>query len=52
MGRALHDAVPAARLVFAEIDEALGAPLSRLMFEGPEEQLRLTEHAQPALLAA
>ena len=52
MGRALHDAVPAARLVFAEVDEALGAPLSRLMFEGPEEQLRLTEHAQPALLAA
>jgi [acyl-carrier-protein] S-malonyltransferase len=52
MGRALHDAVPAARLVFAEVDDALGAPLSRLMFEGPEEQLRLTEHAQPALLAA
>jgi [acyl-carrier-protein] S-malonyltransferase len=52
MGRALHDAVPAARLVFAEVDEALGAPLSRLMFEGPEEQLRLTENAQPALLAA
>ena len=51
MGRALHDAVPAARLVFAEVDDALGAPLSRLMFEGPEEQLRLTEHAQPALLA-
>jgi [acyl-carrier-protein] S-malonyltransferase len=52
MGRALHDAVPEARLVFAEIDEALAAPLSRLMFDGPEEQLRLTEHAQPALLAA
>jgi [acyl-carrier-protein] S-malonyltransferase len=51
MGRALYDAVPAARLVFEEVDEALGAPLSRLIFDGPEEQLRLTEHAQPALMA-
>jgi [acyl-carrier-protein] S-malonyltransferase len=51
MGRALHDAVPAARLVFAEVDEALGTPLSRLVFAGPEEELRLTEHAQPALMA-
>jgi [acyl-carrier-protein] S-malonyltransferase len=51
MGRALYDAVPAARLVFEEVDEALGAPLSRLIFEGPEEKLRLTEHAQPALMA-
>jgi [acyl-carrier-protein] S-malonyltransferase len=51
MGRALYDAVPAARLVFEEVDEALGAPLSRVIFEGPEEQLRLTEHAQPALMA-
>jgi [acyl-carrier-protein] S-malonyltransferase len=51
MGRALHDAVPAARLVFAEVDEALGTPLSRLVFVGPEEELRLTEHAQPALMA-
>jgi [acyl-carrier-protein] S-malonyltransferase len=51
MGRALYDAVPAARLVFEEVDEALDAPLSRLIFEGPEEKLRLTEHAQPALMA-
>jgi [acyl-carrier-protein] S-malonyltransferase len=51
MGRRLHDAVPAARLVFEEVDEALGAPLSRLMFEGPEDALRLTENAQPALMA-
>jgi [acyl-carrier-protein] S-malonyltransferase len=51
MGRALHDAVPAARLVFDEVDEALGAPLSRLIFDGPESELRLTEHAQPALMA-
>jgi [acyl-carrier-protein] S-malonyltransferase len=51
MGRALYDAVPAARLVFDQVDEALSAPLSRLIFEGPEEQLRLTEHAQPALMA-
>jgi [acyl-carrier-protein] S-malonyltransferase len=51
MGRALYDAVPAARLVFEEVDEALSAPLSRLVFEGPEEELRLTEHAQPALMA-
>ncbi|MFZ5608688.1 MAG: ACP S-malonyltransferase [Pseudomonadota bacterium] len=51
MGKALAAAEPAARAVFAEVDEALGAPLSRLMFEGPEETLRLTENAQPALLA-
>jgi [acyl-carrier-protein] S-malonyltransferase len=38
-------------LVFDEVDEALDAPLSRLIFEGPDEQLRLTEHAQPALMA-
>jgi [acyl-carrier-protein] S-malonyltransferase len=51
MGRALYAAVPAARLVFDEVDEALGTPLSRLVFEGPDEELRLTEHAQPALMA-
>jgi [acyl-carrier-protein] S-malonyltransferase len=51
MGRALYDAVPAARLVFEEVDAALGTPLSRLIFDGPEEELRLTEHAQPALMA-
>jgi [acyl-carrier-protein] S-malonyltransferase len=51
MGQALHAAEPAARAVFAEVDEALGEPLSRLIFEGPEERLRLTENAQPALMA-
>lgn len=51
MGKALADAYPAARAVFQEVDEALGAPLARLMFDGPEETLRLTENAQPALMA-
>jgi [acyl-carrier-protein] S-malonyltransferase len=51
MGRALYDAVPASRLVFDEVDEALGISLSRLIFEGPDDALRLTEHAQPALMA-
>jgi [acyl-carrier-protein] S-malonyltransferase len=51
MGRALYDAVPAARLVFEEVDDALGIPLSRVIFDGSEETLRLTENAQPALLA-
>lgn len=51
MGRALSEAFPAARQVFAEVDDALGRHLSRLMFEGPEETLRLTENAQPALMA-
>jgi [acyl-carrier-protein] S-malonyltransferase len=51
MGRALYHAVPASRLVFDEVDEALATPLSRLIFEGPDDELRLTEHAQPALMA-
>ncbi|RME63093.1 MAG: ACP S-malonyltransferase, partial [Alphaproteobacteria bacterium] len=51
MGKALADAYPIARAVFREVDEALGMPLARLMFEGPEDQLRLTENAQPALMA-
>ncbi len=51
MGRALHAELPVARLVFEEVDEALGAALSRLIFEGPEDELRLTENAQPALMA-
>ena len=50
MGKELADRYPAARQVFAEADEALGFPLSRLCFEGPEEQLKLTENTQPALL--
>lgn len=51
MGKDLADAFPAARDTFAAIDTALGEPLSRLMWEGPEERLQLTEHAQPAMLA-
>ena len=51
MGKALHDAFPAAREVFATVDEALGQSLSRLIFEGPIEELTLTENAQPALMA-
>ena len=52
MGRALADAFPAARRAFVEADDALGESLSRLMWEGPEDQLMLTENAQPAILAA
>jgi [acyl-carrier-protein] S-malonyltransferase len=52
MGRDLAGAFATARDVFAEIDEALHQNLSRLMFEGPESDLTLTENAQPALMAA
>lgn len=51
MGAALADAFASARDVFAEVDEALGQKLSTLMREGPEDQLTLTENAQPALMA-
>ena len=51
MGRDLAAAFPEARAVFDEVDAALGQKLSTLMFEGPEEALRLTENAQPALMA-
>ena len=51
MGAALADAFASAREVFAEVDEALGLKLSQLMREGPEDQLTLTENAQPALMA-
>ncbi|HZQ44708.1 MAG TPA: ACP S-malonyltransferase [Acidobacteriaceae bacterium] len=50
MGRALYDTVPAARSIFDEADAALGFPLSKLIFEGPEEELKLTENTQPAIL--
>ena len=50
MGRALFDAYPESRAVFEEADEVLGERLSRLCFEGPEEELRLTRNTQPALL--
>lgn len=52
MGRALAEASPAAAAVFAAADDALGEPISRLAWEGPEEALNRTENAQPALLAA
>jgi [acyl-carrier-protein] S-malonyltransferase len=51
MGRDLAEAFPEARDVFQEVDEALGQSLSKLMWEGPEEELTLTANAQPALMA-
>jgi [acyl-carrier-protein] S-malonyltransferase len=51
MGKALADTYPAARRVFDEVDTALGAHLSTIIWEGPAEQLTLTENAQPALMA-
>lgn len=51
MGRDLAAAFAAAREVFEEVDETLKQKLSRLMFEGPQEELTLTENAQPALMA-
>jgi [acyl-carrier-protein] S-malonyltransferase len=51
MGRDLAEAFRTARDTFEEIDDALGQRLSRLMFEGPESDLTLTENAQPALMA-
>ncbi|HSC77248.1 MAG TPA: ACP S-malonyltransferase [Candidatus Acidoferrales bacterium] len=50
MGKALADAFPVARAVFEEADRALGFALSRLCFEGPEEELKLTANTQPAVL--
>ncbi len=50
MGRALAEAYPECRSVFEEADAALGFPLSQLCFEGPEDQLVLTENTQPAIL--
>jgi [acyl-carrier-protein] S-malonyltransferase len=50
MGRDLYDNFPVARATLDEADEALGFSLSRLIFEGPEDQLKLTEHTQPAIL--
>jgi [acyl-carrier-protein] S-malonyltransferase len=51
MGAELAKAYASARAIFTEIDDALGQPLSRLMWEGPETELTLTENAQPALMA-
>lgn len=50
MGKSLADAYPAAARIFEAADQALGFALSRLCFEGPEEQLKLTQNTQPALL--
>jgi [acyl-carrier-protein] S-malonyltransferase len=50
MGRAFYDAHPFARAVFEEADDALGFRLSDLIFNGPEDTLKLTEHTQPAIL--
>jgi [acyl-carrier-protein] S-malonyltransferase len=50
MGRELAERFPIAAQTFAEADEALGFPLTKLCFEGPEEDLRLTENTQPAIL--
>ncbi|WP_349366720.1 MAG: ACP S-malonyltransferase [Nitratireductor rhodophyticola] len=51
MGRDLADAFPEARDVFQEVDDALEQKLSRIMWEGPEDELTLTANAQPALMA-
>ena len=51
MGLDLAQNFPAARQVFAEVDEALHQNLSRLIWEGPDDTLTLTENAQPALMA-
>lgn len=51
MGQDLAGAFATARHLFEEVDDALGQNLSRLMFEGPEDELILTENAQPALMA-
>jgi [acyl-carrier-protein] S-malonyltransferase len=51
MGKALADASPTARAVFQEVDDALGQHLFKLMCEGPESDLTLTENAQPAIMA-
>src|SRR6266567_4156071 len=50
MGKGLAEAHDCARRVFEEADQALGLALSRLCFEGPEEELKLTQNTQPAML--
>lgn len=51
MGKALAEAFPAARAVFDEVDDVLGESISKLCFDGPDEQLAQTENTQPATLA-
>ncbi|PIW29081.1 MAG: [acyl-carrier-protein] S-malonyltransferase [Rhodospirillales bacterium CG15_BIG_FIL_POST_REV_8_21_14_020_66_15] len=52
MGKAIHDAFAAAREVHEEVDETLKQKLSKIMFEGPEDELTLTANAQPAIMTA
>lgn len=52
MGKALAEASPVARQTLEEVDDALGIALTRLMFEGPADELTLTANAQPAIMAA
>src|SRR6476660_4839364 len=52
MGKELAEKYPVARQTFDEADDALGYKLSQLCFEGPEEELRMTEITQPAILSA
>lgn len=52
MGKSLAEQFPSAKAVFEQADEVLGFALSQLCFDGPEDQLRLTENTQPALVAA
>ena len=51
MGKDLADAFPVARRVFEEVDDALSQKLSKIIFEGPDTDLNLTENTQPALMA-
>ena len=51
MGRELFENVPSSKMVFQEADEALPLSISKLCFEGPEDQLQLTANSQPAILA-
>ena len=51
MGRELYDRSPAARSVFEQVDDALERPLTELMFNGPDDELRQTVNAQPAIMA-
>lgn len=51
MGQQLYDESPAARSVFHQVDMALGRPLSKILFNGPEDELRQTINAQPAIMA-
>ena len=50
MGKALYEAFPSAKAVFDEADDALSQHLSRLIFEGPDETLKLTANTQPAIM--